>query len=356
MANRRTLSALLWTMAVPVVAASFLAACDGASEAEMAVVQGPPALAAQNAPTDTLPQFSAARFSAAPCSVVPAGEVQLRMTREQAFVPLKVNNSTLNLLLDTGDFVTALTPEAVSRLQLRESSQPRLQMTGIGGGYQAPIVEASDVQYLDHHLQNLPFAVLPDSEFRPEEHTDGLFGANFLSAYEVELDFPAGKMRFYKAAPGCESGGPAWMANAVKLPATDAGHDLLLVPVKVNGVELNALIDTGSEDTSITQSAAEALGVTEAAMRGDTEITEQGLGESSERMHRFASISIGGATFMKPVLAVDAAPSPLQNAIVEASMSALPPNHRSIDVILGANYLFKTKVFLAYKHGAVYIQ
>jgi len=345
----------MWTMSVPVLAASLLAACDAANDTQVAVAQGAQIAVAQGAQpaasSETVP-----RLGAGQCRAAPAGELQLRMTREQAFVPLKVNDSTLNLLLDTGDFVTALTPEAVSRLQLPESRLPRLQMTGIGGGYMAPIVEASDVQYLDHHLQKLPFAVLPDSEFQPEEHTDGLFGANFLSAYEVELDFPARRMRFYESAPGCDSGGPAWTARAVKLPATDAGHQLLLVPVKVNGVELTALIDTGSEDTSITQSAAALLGVTEAAMRGDTEITEQGLGESSERMHRFASITVGGTTFPKPVLAVDAAPSPLQTAVVEAALSALPENHRTIDVILGANYLFKTRLFLAYKHGAVYIQ
>jgi predicted aspartyl protease len=349
MASRRNLSALLSAMAVPVVAASFLAACDGANTAQMAVA--PAGAAGLASSTESLP-----RFSAAHCSMSPVGEVQMRMTREQAFVPLKVNNSTVNLLLDTGDFVTALTPEAVSRLALPESSQPRLQMTGIGGGYQAPIVQAADVQYLDHHLQNLPFAVLPDSEFRPEEHTDGLFGANFLSAYEVELDFPAGKMRFFDGGAGCTSGAPSWTAGATRLQATDAGYQLLLIPVKVNGVELNALIDTGSEDTSITQSAAAALGIDAAAMRGDREITEQGLGESSERLHRFASISIGGATFQNPVLAVDDAPSPLQSAVVAEAMSALPANHRTIDVILGANYLFKTRLFLAYKHGAVYIQ
>jgi len=353
MASRPSFSVLISTMAVPLVAACFLAGCDGASETHMAVLEASPSGSAgmMAASTEALP-----RAEAAQCTLAPVGEVQMRMTREQAFIPLKVNNSVLNLLLDTGDFVTALTPEAVSRLALPESSQPRLQMTGIGGAYQAPIVQAADVQYLDHHLQDLPFAVLPESEFRPEEHTDGLFGANFLSAYEVELDFPAGRMRFYNSSPECSAGGPGWVPGAVKLQATNAGHQLLMIPVKIDGVELNALIDTGSEDTSITQSAAMALGLTARALRHDTQITEQGLGESSERLHRFNSISIGSATFRNPVLAVDDAPSPLQSAVVEASMSALPTGHRTIDVILGANFLFKTRMFLAYKHGAVYIR
>jgi predicted aspartyl protease len=342
MAHRHTLPAVLLTALLPLAAAG----CAGAPPAQMAVAE---------AASPVAPERLAAPAPQT-CSQSPAGEIPLRLTREQAFVSLKVNNASLNLLLDTGDFVTALTPEAVQRLALPESSQKRLTMTGIGGAYQAPIVEADDVQYLDHHLTRLPFAVLPDSEFRPDEGTDGLFGANFLSAYEVELDFPAHRMRFYDAAIGCKGAAPDWVTGATRLRATDAGHQLLLIPVRVNGKELNALIDTGSEDTSITQSAAAAAGVTESAMRGDDEITEQGLGESSERLHRFQSITIGGTTIRNPVLAVDSSPSPLQSAVTVAAMSALPQNHPSIDVILGANFLFKTRLFLAYRQGAVYIQ
>jgi len=282
-------------------------------------------------------------------------ELPLRKAGAQAFVSLKVNQRDVNLLLDTGDFVTALTPEAAGRLALTESGQPKLQMTGIGGVYFAPVVQAADVQYLDQHVKNLPFAVLPEGEFRPEEHTDGLFGANFLSAYEVEIDFPAGKIRFYQPGSGCDFAGPDWTQGAARLPVRNGGNDLILIPIKVDGVDLTALIDTGSEDTSITQSAARALGITEDATRGDAEITEQGLGNSSEKLHRFASITIGGKTFDNPVLAVDSAPSPIQAAAVTDAMSALPPDHHGIDVILGADYLFRSRIFLAYRQHAFYM-
>jgi len=356
MTTRHTLRAALSTIGVPLLAASMLAGCAdvnqaGLSQTNFNEARANVAQAAPAASSEALPSLAPQH-----CDAGPAGEMQMRIMREQAFVPLMVNNTKLNLLLDTGDFVTALTPEAVTRLALPESNQPSLQMTGIGGAYQAPIVQAADVQYLTHHLNNLPFAVLPDSEFRPDEGTDGLFGANFLSAFQVELDFPGKRLRFYEHAAGCAANAPAWTAHATRLPATDAGHQLLLIPVRVNGVELNALIDTGSEDTSITKDAAERLGITSAAMKGDNEIIEEGLGESSERLHRFASITVGGATFANPVLAVDDAPSPLQANIETASRSALPTGHLTIDVILGANYLFKTRLFLDYRAGAVYIE
>jgi predicted aspartyl protease len=292
----------------------------------------------------------------APCNTQPAGEMALHMKGQQAFVTLAVNNRSLNLLLDTGDFVTSLAPSAVQRLALPASSEASVQMTGIGGAYAAPVVEASDVQYLSQHVANVSFPVLPASEFSPEEHVDGLFGANFLSAYGVEMDFPGGKMRFFKPGNGCGVSAPAWTAHAMRLQATDAGHQLLLIPVTINGVALNALIDTGSEDTSITKDAAASLGITAAAMRGDQQITEQGLGESTERVHRFNSISIGNATFARPMLAVDDEPSPIQQNVQVATAAAMPVPHRGVDVILGANFLFKKRIFIDYAQGAVFVE
>jgi predicted aspartyl protease len=293
--------------------------------------------------------------ASARCDGQPAGEMDIHRRGDQAFVTLAVNGKTLNLLLDTGDFVTSITPGAATRLALPTSSEPGVQMTGIGGSYVAPVVEAADVTFLGQHVASVPLPVLPGTEFQPEEHIDGLFGANFLSAYDVEMDFPANKLRFYRHVAGCGASAPAWTAQATRLSATDAGHQLLLIPVAINGVQLNALIDTGSEDTSITRDAAQALGLNAQAMRGDQQITEQGLGESTERLHRFDSISIGSATFARPVLAVDDEASPIQANVATQTAAAMPVPHRGVDVILGANFLFQKRIFVAYDRGEVMI-
>ena len=344
--NKHTPLTFRLPIAGTLMAASLLAGCASELPVQTSVAQG-----GFNQPNPVVQVATASR-----CDVLPAGEMPIRMKGEQAFVTLAVNNKSLNLLLDTGDFVTSLAPDAVARLALPASDQPSLQMTGIGGGYAAPIVQAADVQYLNHHVSNIPFPVLPASEFRPEEHVDGLFGANFLSAYEVEMDFPAHKMRFFNHAAGCANPAPAWTAHATRLQAMDAGHQLLLIPVKINGVELNALIDTGIEDTSITQTAAEELGITAASMRGDYQITEQGLGESTERLHKFDSIQIGSSTFSRPVLAVDDTPSPIQQNVATMTASAMPVPHRGVDVILGANFLFKKRLYIAYDQSAVFVE
>jgi len=289
------------------------------------------------------------------CTNTPAGTMPVRVSGDQAFVPLTVNRSKLNLLLDTADFVTSLTPGAARRLSLPPSTSAGVQMNGIAGTYQAPVVQAADVQYLGHHVNNLPFAVLPSGEFAPSEHTDGLFGANFLSAYNVEIDFAGKQMSFYGAASNCGWSGPSWTASATPVPATDVGNHVLLIPIHVNGIAMNALIDTGSEDTSITARAAASLGVSRGSTQHDEVVDEHGLGDTSSRMHHFNSITIGSTTFKSPVLAVDSGPSILPSARISAAMQALPASHRGLDVILGANFLFKKKIYLAYQQHEVFI-
>jgi predicted aspartyl protease len=289
------------------------------------------------------------------CTNTAAGSMPLHLQGDQAYVSLTVNRSKLNLLLDTADFVTSLTPGAARRLSLPPSSTPGVEMTGIAGTYRAPMVEAADVQYVGQDVTNLPFAVLPAGEFAPSDHSDGLFGANFLSAYNVAIDFAGKQMSFYGASSNCGWSGPGWTASATPVPATDVGFHVLLIPIKVNGVEMNALIDTGSEDTSITARAAAALGVNRASTRHDEVITEHGLGDTSSRMHQFGTITIGSTTFKSPVLAIDNGPSILQSARVSAAMRALPASHAGLDVILGANFLFKKKIYLDYQQHEVFI-
>jgi hypothetical protein len=84
-------------------------------------------------------------------------------------------------------------------------------------------------------------------------------------------------------------------------------------------------------------------------------VTEHGLGDTSSRLHHFNSITIGSTTFNSPVLAIDNGPSILQSARVSAAMRALPASHGGLDVILGANFLFKKKIYLAYQQNEVFI-
>jgi len=315
-----------------------------------------------------------------------AGTMPLRVTRDQAFVSFPVNQSKLNMLVDTGDFVTALTPEAVKRLALPRSSHPGMQMTGLTGAYEASVVDAADVQFVGHDMKNLAFPVLPSGEFAPSEHTDGLFGANFLSAYDVELDFSGKQLAFYGTLSNCSWAGPQWTQNATKYTATNIGYHLLLIPILVNGVQLNALIDSGSEVTSITAEAAITLGITKALTRHDADVTQSGLGETSSRLHIFRTIKVGSTTFNGPQLAIDDGPSIQQEQNMSAASPSQTGGKRSVtaailgpaspdrrrmfliyqrhalfssnarlDIILGADFLFKKKIYLAYHQDAVFI-
>jgi len=302
----------------------------------------------------------ASRFQSAldpaTCAPVQVADLPVHVVGSQAFVPLMVNHQKLLLLLDTGGYVTSLTPDAVTRLAMPASNHAGMGMIGVGGAYVARVVQASDVTYLGHDVGSLPFPVLPDSNIGDDQKVDGIFGANFLSAYDVELDLGAHHVRFFKQAAGCDEAAPSWAGEATKLTAVSAGQNLLMIPVQVNGVTLNAVVDTGSEDTLISHEAAAAAGVDDAALKGDEEITEEGIGASSARMHRFGSISVGGATVRSPVLAVSVPPGEGRGPALVAALDTDSGEHVKVDVILGADFLFKHRVWLGYHHSAVYVE
>jgi len=318
------------------------------------------------------------------CVNTPAGIQRLRISGDQAYVSLPINRSQANMLLDTGDFMTSLTPEAVTRLDLPQSARPKIQITGPTGAYEASLVDAANVQYVGHDQKALTFAVLPDGEFAPGEHTDGLLGANFLSVYDVDMDFAGKQLAFYGKTSTCNWAGPQWTVNATKYFATNIGYELLLIPILVNGVELNALVDSGSEETSITAEAAARVGVTKASTPHDADVTQSGLGVTSSRMQVFTSITIGSSTFNRPTLAIDDGPSIQQEEntsdaspqagkkhtmaailgpdlrarrrmVIAFQRHAMFGAHSQLDVILGADFMFKKKIYLAYHQNAVFI-
>jgi hypothetical protein len=149
-------------------------------------------------------------------------------------------------------------------------------------------------------------------------------------------------------------------------------------------VELNALVDSGSEETSITVEAAVRLGITKESMRHDADITQSGLGVTTSHMHVFTSMTIGSTTFNRPRLAIDDGPSIQQEQnmsdasprtgerhtmaailgpdsrikrrmVIAFQRHALLSSHAQLDVILGADFMFKKKIYLAYHQNAVFI-
>ena len=92
---------------------------------------------------------------------------------------------------------------------------------------------------------------------------DGLLGADILLAFDIDLDLPARRITFYRARRECPEAAPPWNEPYVAVAGVSTRRDRLLVPFELDGVAGMAVLDTGAQFSSISQSMAERIGLAE---------------------------------------------------------------------------------------------
>jgi predicted aspartyl protease len=199
--------------------------------------------------------------------------------------------------VDTGASTSILTKTAVERFGLYGDADRRMLLRGIGGDVMAPIVKihrlvlgnglVRDIELpvagdLGHDVQGIPVL--------------GLFGADFLSNYDVNIDLPHHHFAMYDLH-GCGTN-----LRPLDDPEFDVPFHLeetkVLLDVKLNGMPMTAVLDSGATGTLVTQDDARHAGVTSAAMTGDRYGHAMGIDENQVAMHlhRFGSLDIGSET------------------------------------------------------------
>lgn len=189
----------------------------------------------------------------AQCRPQPLATTRLRTVEGFAVLSATIAGTPVSFLLDTGAEAHLILPAADAVLRL-----PRLPGTvpliGIGGASQAPLVQLDHVRLGAARLDPAPAPVAPLPAL-PEVAPllAGLLGAPLLHQFDLELDAQAGRLGVFP--PGtCPPG-----ANTIPLDRTPDGR--LLLPVRIDGVPLTALLDTGSRATVLTTETARRLGL-----------------------------------------------------------------------------------------------
>jgi predicted aspartyl protease len=202
-------------------------------------------------------------------------------------VPVTVEGRHLSLLIDTGGVRSMLTGSTVADLNLAPRPIRNERVTLYGGLEVTQWVRVEGAGMPDR------FWVMPDT--RVPYALSGTLAPDFLSRYDVGFDFAHARMRLY-APRSC----PA--ENAIPLKPDRMRH--LIVTVMVDGVPVDAMLDTGASRSDFSLETARALfgnRLTEQpARRADC---ERGLAT-----HAFREISIGGVKISDPdiVLVPDA--------------------------------------------------
>jgi predicted aspartyl protease len=267
---------------------------------------------------------SIATIAAAPLPTDTA--VSIDVTDGRCVVPMLLDGRLARMVVDTGAERTVMTSTAAARLGLRRDLWVDTPMVGAGGLVEThPNVDVGSATLGGAALfQNLPGRALSLSVTnQPLGDADGLLGADLLRHHTLDLDMQKARLVLWPAGEAVPAGH--------SMPLWPWARGLLLAPLRVDGQELTALVDTGASATLVNARGLYKLGITSARAAQDPAVTTAGLGGSFQaHMHRFAALQLGPLTLPDPLL--------LAASVPEAAF----------DVILGMDILGRQRLLLSY--------
>lgn len=252
----------------------------------------------------------------------------------------EINGKPVTFLLDTGASQTYVLKEEADRQHLNPERIKKLTQ-GVGGLSSIFLVKIKDFAIGGAHATNLRFPVI---ETLQPNGTAGIIGADFLMQYDIELNFSANRVKLFRA-DHCEERELAyWDKNAMSIPMefTDRSKHAL-VQVKINGVTVRALIDSGASSTFIELDTARKLGFS-AEKPGVTyggKVAGIGPKKRDSWNMTFDSFAIGEETVQHPRLAVIADDDEFLG-------------RREYGVILGRDFLTAHHVLIATSQSRFY--
>jgi hypothetical protein len=254
----------------------------------------------------------------------PIKPVPITLTNRRCIVPVLLDGRIANMLLDTGAERSVVTRAAALRLKLRLDTWVETTLRGAGGALEtranADVTKATlgPTPLFQHSPGPLSLAVTDFDLGGP----DGLLGSDILQHYTLDLDFPRAQLTL------CPASQPP-PVTALKLRRLWPNQ--LLAPVRLDGENLTALVDTGASTSLINARGLYRLGLTPARSAHDPAIAAIGLGGALKvHVHRFTELRVGPLILRDPLLLTAAVPEP------------------AYDLALGLDVLGRQRLLLSY--------
>ena len=276
---------------------------------------------------------------AAACQVERRASVPITQAGGLFLVPVAINGTVLDFVLDTGAERSVVGLQAAARLGLDRDPWVSTDMMGAGGWDQRRLGRPRSLSLgglaLRRHTvaadNSVVVGPVPDAVAgRP---VGGLLGQDYLSLFDLDLDVAGGALGLY-GVTGCSALVPPWPGPATAIAASRPVRNMLAVPVRIAGRAAQAELDTGASTSVVTAPGMLRLGL--AAGGGD----------------QVRGFGAGGVAARRQVFTLQVGPLPAAPATLLVS-----PLHtlRSIDMLLGADWVAGRRVWVSWATGQVFV-
>jgi hypothetical protein len=280
------------------------------------------------------------------CQIQQRATVSLTIIGTIALTPVAINGVAGTFILDTGASMTAVTPDAVARFGLALDEWTATTMRGVGGIERRRNADPRSVEFGGIALHRNGLA--GDSTLRvvtmpramvSGQTIDGVLGRDFLSVFDLDLDFPNRTLTLY-GVRDCAGRFLPWTAAYLSVPVESPTSKALVVPVELDGVPLRALLDSGASQTLVAAPGMARLGLGLDRLSGDKSEVVSGIGSHTVTVwrHQFRELRIGGETFPSPLFPV----TPIQLSPIN-------------DMLLGADWLMNRRIWISYATSQLFV-
>lgn len=276
------------------------------------------------------------------CRRQAVAEVPLRDDDGFISMPVRIAGQDASLLVDTGSDGGLLTEQGAMLLHLARDPSHRTLIQGTGGSSRTVrnvLLPDLEIGSLRLPGGSVPVGRLP-AEPRVMPPVVGLLGADVLSHFDVELDLPEHRLVLWTIrldSVACAPP-PAWSGSHDGI-ALERRGDRLVLPARLDGQPITALVDTGARSRILSVQAAARLGVGADRLGVDPGGITAGvdLHEAEYHWHRFRNLSIGAETQQHPVLTV-------------------APLAEQVDLLLGADWFATRDVWISYATSQLFVR
>lgn len=273
------------------------------------------------------------------CRIGMAADLPLLANTTIPAVKASLDGRGVVLFIDTGAVMSSVSSSAAERFALSGGMGSRsVTLGGIGGAIIAPLVTVRHLGLGYGHARDIELPVLPGLPASVQGlPVLGLFGADFMANYDVDIDIPNHHFALYllhHCGKNIQPFDPPYFQVPFQLDGTAIKLDL-----KLNDTALNAVLDSGSSITTITEEDAGRAGVTKTLLASDPGNTRLiGIDHHliKARRHQFGSLEIGDEQMRNFHFAV---------ADISSGTS-----------LLGADFLRLNRVWISYSRQMLFIQ
>jgi predicted aspartyl protease len=219
-------------------------------------------------------------------------------------VPVSVDGTPLNLLLDTGGFATSVLPRAADKAKLHIQKSSDIKLYTIEGNSTSQTAAVEQFMIGRLRFSKTRLIVLPLEQMEGKELPfDGLLAANMLFNYDIELNFADNSMRYFMTdhCPGKVIYWKPAAVGVVPIVLQDKAH--IQVEVTLDGQTFDAVVDSGATATVMSSTMAKAFFGLDGP-GADDQIVEGSDPKDPRYVHTFDKLSFGDITVLKPRITV----------------------------------------------------